>query len=183
MTAKNAFEAQPHTPADTILIDCLLGIHRATRRVATRRRERRCERLVESDEPDHRESRRADYRVSVRAHVLRSVRSALIPAACAGGFDRMTRSTEGTDGNNSRRAISLSLLRNRLRVTCVCPWSGTTRPNRGCPRSLARQQMSIRGVRRRRPLRWTAVRSEVRVRRQPRGSPSGFNSLRASKEY
>lgn len=82
-----------------------------------------------------------------------------------------------------RRAISRSRRRRRFRATAVEPCRGTISPRRGCPASFGYHAMSIRGVRRRRPTRRTAVSEDPRVSRQLRGSPSDVSELRAWKEY
>jgi hypothetical protein len=88
-------------------------------------------------------------------------------------------SSGASAGRTRRRAISRSWRRSRLRRTPVWPYRGTTTASRGCPTSLSRQEMSSLGVRRRRPVRVTAVNSDLRVKRQLRGRPSGVSSLRA----
>lgn len=89
----------------------------------------------------------------------------------------MIKSIASRSGRTRRRASSRSLRRRRFRDTADCPCRGTTRPSRGWPTLLGRQSISIRGVRLRRPVCSTVLKSRARWSRQVRGSPSPLNPL------
>src|SRR6266513_627920 len=119
MAFENALDPQPGASDRAVALDRLIGVTRARGdEPALCEDEMRQRELVATDELHYDKTRQSlQCHVSVSTAPVNSARSAANEAVYADRFARITRSTAGSARSTSRRRISRSRRRSRLRAT------------------------------------------------------------------
>jgi len=119
MTTKYATRTQPAAFQRTVALHCFVRVARTRWLEATlRKHQMRQRELIPTDECHHRHTWQSSQRhVSVSSTPVNSARRTANGAAYAERFARITRSTAGRFRSKSRRRISRSRRRKRLRAT------------------------------------------------------------------
>src|SRR5437016_5873375 len=119
MTLEDASDSKPAAFQRSIALDCFVRVARARRlEPALREHQMRQRELVSTDQCHYGPSGKSLQRhVSVSTAPVNSARSTANEAVYAERFARITRSTAGRLRSTSRRKISRSWRRNRLRAT------------------------------------------------------------------
>ena len=119
MAFGDPLDAEPGASERAIALDGLVGVARARRlEPALRKDEMRQRELVATDQLHYDESRQSlQCHVSVSTTPVNSARSTANEAEYAERFARITRSISGSTRSTSRRRISRSRRRRRLRAT------------------------------------------------------------------
>ena len=177
VTPENSARSHPPALGRTILLQRLHGVSRASRIVATRRREQRANPDLippdyENQNPLHRSRRLLCSSIKALRTLYNCSFNSSNDRSYALRRHRIMRSRDISSGSNIRLEISRSRRFSRFRSTAECPCRGTIIPTRTYCRGEARDRTSRSNARTRLPFFEMPPNSELRVIRFDRGYSS-----------